>query len=238
VPGGAGLEAQRFEASCFALPALTRDAFIQHGAERAEELFGRLDEDTLRLLVGTTALLHRVGGTWGAVDLPPLPLRRSATVFARYLRGFDRCACARDYGWDRRLRRARYGSGGGDHRGPRRARDRPAISDEELAVRHVTRLRGAVADPAEMAALSARSLARRGRRVAPGDRTGGTARRGGRSSSCNRGSRDAWEDAARDRATVAARAGMTSKDDCGHRRDRKTAPATSNQPRQAGGALT
>jgi Zinc-binding dehydrogenase len=113
-----------------------------------------------------------------------------------------------------------------------------AISEEELAERHVTRLRGAVADPAEMAALSARSLARRGRRVAPGDRTGGTARRGGRSSSCNRGSRDAWEDAARDRATVAARAGMTSKDDCGHRRDRETPPATLNQPRQAGGALT
>jgi hypothetical protein len=28
--------------SCFALPALMRDAFSQHGAERAEELFGRL----------------------------------------------------------------------------------------------------------------------------------------------------------------------------------------------------
>jgi NADPH2:quinone reductase len=34
-----------------------------------------------------------------------------------------------------------------------------AISEEELAERHVTRLRGAVADPAEMAALSARALA-------------------------------------------------------------------------------
>jgi NADPH2:quinone reductase len=34
-----------------------------------------------------------------------------------------------------------------------------AISEEELAERHVTRLRGAVADPAEMASLSARALA-------------------------------------------------------------------------------
>jgi NADPH:quinone reductase len=38
-------------------------------------------------------------------------------------------------------------------------RDLPAISEEELAERHVTRLRGAVADPAEMAVLSARALA-------------------------------------------------------------------------------
>jgi hypothetical protein len=55
---GAGLDPQRLEPACFALPPLPRDALFGDGAERLQEMCGRVDKRALELLIQPPACLR------------------------------------------------------------------------------------------------------------------------------------------------------------------------------------